>query len=520
MASATVEQSKPPRQFGKTALMLHGLGVLFLLAGAGTLAALGAEKNESYTFLGFGGAAFGVLTAWAALLLVRSYIAREQSRFSFALLLILLFEFTSIFLEFEIRHYDRWLSSYAIREIIDIAIAFCIPALTAFLFIVLGVSVPLVNFLTQRVNDSRRAALRRTWLKRAFLTAMVLILPPILYSYSIFTLYRFGMRNADGYPHLNVGIARLAPKSMSDAIENGLLQPGASPSETQLGLLNFGCVSKERLSERLADLDVEIFMASWHGLTTSYPEYALDICIEFGKRKKVPASWTPTVTSYIVQHASEQQIQAILDAGKVYNAAFRSQLLGKLTENRYPAVYHTDILRLAAEESTCRGEVAALELGTYNSRQEFNKSWSELFSKRDWTFRNGLAYVIPYLEIPLTDQIKLFRQCWNDSDPSMRRAAMASACLTKRTFNWSSADADERKAWIMAMQNYIDDSDLFVRRSAVHILATFTDFALRDTPDDSNLYKDHGLFEANPVSGEDEERETVRAAAKKWLATH
>ncbi len=518
MAEVSIAITSPPapvRNVGKTALMLHWLGVLFLAAGVGVLRTLGVSTREGLIFFCFGATAFVVLTIWSIYQCCRGYLAGERSRYSFALALLVTFEFTFAFLivfYFDITSHHHVLDNYqGVREVLFGLINNCIPALSAYLFIFLAVGVPLANVLSRRAESSQHAVRRRTWLVRIFLVSIVLILAPLLSVYSLVTLPADELRKSDS--KLNVLIAHCSPHVVGEALEsycgnfNNLLC-----DDIQHGILWFGCVSKDRLLLRLDDNRPVVFRAAFHSFELRYPqdmqETLLNIC-----KEPAPAGYKERTAAYwIGDHASPAQIREILDAGKLYNAQFRSGLLVYLTENRKSTnPYATDLLRLAADEELYTRMVGQME------RDQINVAWNKLFAQKNWSDRAGLACVIPFFEISLTDQLKLYQQCLADPDLKMRRWAMASACKIRTEFNWSSAERDEGNAWLRVMIQYVDDPDIFIRRSAVHLMGTFTNTRVTLTPDESGLIFLPDMVPSPLVTGEDQERETVRAAANEHL---
>jgi hypothetical protein len=503
-------------QLSRTALWIHGVGLVFLGVSTAAFVAIGKDSADAYAVLGVGGAAFMALSIWSMVLAFRSRKLEGRSAWRTVLWMTGLFEASTIFAALWIYDYQRWaiLGEYqSLRWTIDLAFQLCSPILLPFLLISLWVALPLSAFVERR---GRKVGLKRRrwlWIAGTMVLFGLLILPWVVPFYCVSTL-PFYETNYDIEVPLNgrdlrVKLAGLTPHWIGDIEEDFFYNSAlAGATEIRRKMIVMGCVSKQRLLTIMGNSDSVTIFAACRAFQRFYRDEALVRANEIisnnstrtssGVREKCFA-W------FVGKEANLAQIRQILDQGDALDGDYRRIILGNLLRpDRRAEVraedYIVDCIRLDASNSKRADmlEDCRARCGDVSFSKVFEREWAKLFEQKDWKFHDGL----PRVAYQYSKSLELVALCLADSSVEIRKNAVENILSSRGLQN------DK----IKLLLNALDDSDIEVRRWGVWMLASELGIRAKVIS-----YSDLNAYTAAPVAGEEKELEDVRAAAQKWL---
>ena len=442
-AVSSIPPAQPVR-LARTALWVHGLGLLFLVAAFGFFAVLGGSR-DAFTVLGVGGAAWFALTIWSLIIGVNSWRQGERSRLRTLLWMTALFESSVVLLAFLVFDYTRWpiwFSNRGLRWVVDAVFEMCLPVLLPTLFVSLCVALPLSKRLAGRIE-------RRRWIV-AIVAVLVLpwaIVPYCVKSWSEGEAGRYGVRYA---------IATHTPVFICD-LEEGIYRQ--TPWALGRGLFErrmLRLVSKERLQERLQerlfDSDSDIVFCASASFIQRFPEEATARAVELSSRDA--ASKNASNRQWLFgnkfgRSATAAEIRKVID-DKAIPHIFRINVIS----SQAPKLeFLTDVLRLAAED----GESFNLTDGfcTDQPGKEFlevyRREWMKIFEEQNLPHREELADVAVYCKaFAVTSD--LVERCLNDADPATRYHAVA-ALANRIDQPWRGDSSEEGKLLLIALDN-------------------------------------------------------------------
>ena len=486
-----------PIRLAKTAVWVHLLGLLFLAVGSTAFALMGRGNQDAFVILGVGGAAWLALTVWSMLLNFRSGRSGESSALHTVLWMTLLLESSAVFVLlwiFDFRHWDFWFLYGPVRSLIEFAFAAFLPVLLPFLFVALCVALP----LSSRLSQIGRRLNRWRWVAVIVAILAMLLLPWVIVPYCATT----GARKGD----LRFYIATRAPKFICDLEEGCLFRSRWVGSPSHCRILEAGCVSKERLIERMFDSNPDIVQSACVAFQAEYPDEAVERAVEFGSSTVVSASADARAFMFgyfVGRKGTHDQIRKFLDQGDAISLRMRNSLIAYLPAT---AEYLPDAMRFAAaDRASCYLILSFIVRSKTPGMPElYQREWMKLFEQTDWKYREGLADIAVETNVDRTHLVEL---CLNDPSLGMRRRA---ACALAK-YLW---EPERLRLLLVAF----DNSDLAVRRVAVWGVGPYLRVATSLTPNEAGAMTLPNFTPAAPVPGEEKELEAARTVAQKMLA--
>jgi hypothetical protein len=280
-------------------------------------------------------------------------------------------------------------------------------------------------------------------------------------------------------------------------------------------MIVMACVSKQRLLTIMEDRDTVTISAACRAYQRLYRDEALARAAEImSKNSTKVGSRTRAIYFgwFVGKEASLAQIRQILDQGDATDGDYRRCILDNLLrperrEEVRAEDYIADCTRLAASDRQsaellghCREICGGIRFSNI-----IEKVWAKLFAQQGWTYHN----VLPSIAYEFSSSLNLVALCLADSSAEIRKGAICNI-----------GNRELQRDRIKLVFPILDDSDIEVRRCAVWKLADELGIRVKVTP--CLLLSGFSYNISNPypngsVPGEQNELDSIRAAAKKWL---
>lgn len=496
----------PQARIGKTAVLLHFLGLGFLLVAVGVMAVLGTEIRDTYIVLGVGIAACLVLLLWSIVLAIRSYKRRESPRFRLSLLFILLVEISGASLLLWIFEYQRWAIWWGNEWslwLINLSFSYCVPAITSFGLVLFCITLAVRKW----------KGLQGLSLPRFILVFILAAFPPVLILYCLLTIPGTHTKDARTF------IASAAPTVVVDSIEGILADiPASRTLEIRCAILSNGLNSKDKLRARIDDKNWAVASAALTAFDKRYPQESVEIVKPWGEAQPLTPNSSARAWSaaqILADRLNPEQKRHILDQGKAYTARFRLCFLYRLVPTNQRD-YVEDLLRFGAEELT---EAPSIFEMTYDTQSE-ERAWLNLLARKDWPDRKNLVQLLGTAQTffsPVSRNPAIVDAFMSDSDLEIRRGAAVAFYSDREISIVNCGDHSARVTWLQRMLKPIDNTDLFVRRAAILGIAEFLGLKVSATLDERQMLDTPNWIPAAAVPGEADELEKIRAEATQWI---
>ena len=326
----------PPKtqRLGRSALLVQGLALLAMGIAAAGYCWKAAARVEGDVVLGMSLSAAAVLILWSLILSLRAIAVREASRWAWVVFSLALIELSlpCLWLWTQTNNRDA-------KPAIDLMMWLGLPVFGPFIAFGTIFSMPIAMWRSRK--DAQRPL--RTWAKwyaGIMVVVAVLLVPAPLFLLGATTIRFYRVKEKTIFP--NTWIAKLAPYTpnfIRDTIEEQLVGDDAQRSYDWLELIYaVGNVSADRLQTRFCGADDSFDLPIWHGLTTVYPEKALDTSLQLltGK-KKIQIRSHKDALNFIAERGNAEQLALLLEHDRNWNTENAQDLAIDRLVDGFPA---------------------------------------------------------------------------------------------------------------------------------------------------------------------------------------
>ena len=474
-------------QRGRSAALVHGLAFLAASLALGAVWFVIPDQTKAWKILGMGLSAVAVMTLWSIILAIQALWRGESGKWPMGVLGVFTIEVAALCAS---------LCLGVLGMPNNILFRTGLPVFVPFGMLVSLVAAPVAFWRARRAEfaeiaskmpewrNRRRWKHRFAWYAGIFTILTVLLLPwPLFVFCAASAHYNYPRSN---FPdHWRNSFARHTPDFIRNTVafllEQSTLNPLVALHEK---IVHNGYLSQSELQRHLNGASRVLNRRALNGISMSKPDVALEFALEIADgRRTCTYPMTYDAGRIMGENGSAEQIRYCLEHANSPPAYFRLSLLNALNgdEPREQIL----LMLLADQNPETRYEAARLI---------YHISEPEMYSRLCLACLKHSDVLIRYGAI---------EAAMNSDDLSFRRPKI-------------------QPTFVERLVELLDEHDLVQRRGAVWLLSNIVGARADSTPAPesslSGIKATRGGTPSPEIPGESETVETMRMAARKWLA--